>query len=52
MVAAGQVVNTGSVLVVVLVLAGLLPLFIIVRIVMTSSGLTDQSLDNFVLRER
>ena len=47
MVAAGQVVNTGSVLE---VLAGLLPLFMMVRIVITSSGLTEETLDNFLQR--
>ena len=40
MVAAGHVVNTGSVLE---VLAGLLPLFMMVRIVITSSGLTEET---------
>ena len=47
MVAAGQVVNTGSVLE---VLAGLLPLFMMVRIVITSSGLTEETLINFLQR--
>ena len=40
MVAAGQVVNTGSVLEVEVV-AGLLPLFMMLSIVITSSGLTE-----------
>ena len=44
MVAAGQVVNTGSVLAVEVV-AGLLPLFMMLSIVITSSGLTEQTLE-------